>query len=72
MASKHYPGRTFKTISLPLWIGKILGYISTSLTLLLGLRYPIFDPTAYSLLHISSNLDFDCEKLKKLLSEKIC
>lgn len=72
VASKHYPGRTFKTISLPLWIGKILGYISTSLTLLLGLRHPIFDPTAYSLLHISSNLDFDCEKLKRLLSDKIC
>lgn len=72
VASKHFPERSFKTICLPLAIGKVLGCISTGLTLFFGLRHPVFDPTAYSLLHISSNLDFDCEKLKRLLSEKIC
>ena len=72
IAAKHFPQRKFKTLCLPLWIGKILGFISTGLTLLFGLRRPLFDPTSYSLLHISSNLDFDCEKLKRLLSDKIC
>jgi len=66
---KYFPTKKFKTIVFPMWFGKIIGATSSYLSNLFKLKQPIFDPTSYSLLHISSNLDFSCEKLKKLLNE---
>lgn len=70
-ASKYFPDKKFKTLFLPLWCGKLAGYISVKLTQILKLKKPLFDPTSYSLLHVSSNLDFGREKLDALFSENI-
>ncbi|MDD3436801.1 MAG: NAD(P)-dependent oxidoreductase [Candidatus Gastranaerophilales bacterium] len=67
IAKKHFPNKRFRTIMLPFWTGYILGIISTSLSNLLKLRQPIFDPSHYAIYHVSSNLDFSCEKMKKVL-----
>lgn len=72
IARKYFPDKKFRTICLPIWAGKIIGFASTSLTKIFRLKNPLFEPTSYSLLHISSNLFFSCEKIKKLISEKKC
>ncbi len=73
IATKNFPDKSFKNLYLPLWVGKLLGAISTILSNLLGLRDPIFDPTFYAVHHVSSNLDFSGKKMEdaiKTLEEK--
>lgn len=67
IAQKYFPNKTFKTITLPLWIGKSLGFISTICSNLLNKKHPIFDPTFYAVHHVSSNLDFSSDKMQKIL-----
>ena len=64
---KYFPNKKFKTITLPLWIGKFIGLISTSVSNIFGLKHPVFDPTFYAVHHVSSNLDFSSEKMKKAI-----
>ena len=73
IAAKYFPEKAFKNIYLPLWLGKLIGLISTCTSNLLKLKEPIFDPTFYAVHHVSSNLDFSCEKMLeaiKILDEK--
>ncbi len=67
IAKKYFPNKTFKELYLPMWIGKIIGFISMVLSNILKLNNPIFDPTYYSLHHIGSNLDFDNKKMLRAL-----
>ena len=67
IASKYFPEKQFKNLYLPLWAGKFIGFISTSVSNLFKLKEPIFDPTFYAVHHVSSNLDFSCEKMKKAI-----
>lgn len=67
IAQKHFPNKKFYTFMLPLCIGHILGWISTTLSNHLKLKHPIFDPSHYAVQHISHNLDFSCAKLKLIL-----
>ena len=57
----------FKTITLPFWFGKMLGFVSTTLSNMLKKRDPLFDPTYYAVHHVSSNLDFSSEKMEKAI-----
>ena len=68
IAKKYFPNKNFKSIYLPLWIGKIIGFISSFLSDIFRLKKPLFDPTYYSLHHISSNLDFDNQKMLKAIN----
>ena len=73
IAQKNFPDKSFKNLYLPLWVGKLIGFISTTISNLLGLKDPIFDPTFYAVHHVSSNLDFSSEKMEeaiKTLEEK--
>lgn len=63
IASKYFPQKQFKTLCLPFWTGKLIGFISTTLSNLLKLKDPIFDPTFYAVHHVSSNLDFSSDKM---------
>ena len=67
IASKYFPDKKFKNLYLPMWLGKLIGLVSTIISNTLNLREPIFDPTFYAVHHVSSNLDFSCEKMKKAL-----
>ncbi len=64
LAQKYFPEKTYKTITLPMWVGKTIGLISTVLSNILGLKRPLFDPTFYAVHHISSNLDFSGENME--------
>lgn len=67
IAKKHFPDKTFRTITFPFGVGYILGWISTTLSNFLKLNHPIIDPSLYALYSVSSNLDFRGEKLKLIL-----
>lgn len=67
IGKKYFPDKKFKTITLPFWIGKVLGFISTAISNILGLTHPIFDPTFYAVHHVSSNLDFSSKKMEKAI-----
>ncbi len=64
---KYFPDKHFKSLYLPLWIGKLLGLISTFTSNILHKKNPIFDPTFYAVHHVSSNLDFSSEKMQKAI-----
>ncbi len=68
IAARYFPDKKFKNLYLPLWVGKVLGIISTTLSNLFNLRQPLFDPTFYAVHHVSSNLDFSSAKMEKALS----
>ena len=68
LIGKYFPDKKFRTITLPMWVGKIIGLTSTVLSYILMTKYPIFDPSYYALHHISSNLDFDNSKMLKILN----
>ena len=73
IAKKYFPEKVFKNLYLPLWVGKLIGLISTTISNVLNLREPIFDPTFYAVHHVSSNLDFSSDKMLeaiKTLEEK--
>jgi nucleoside-diphosphate-sugar epimerase len=73
VASRYFPQKTYKSICLPLWVGKLIGFVSTFLSNTLKLRDPLFDPTFYAVHHVSSNLDFSCDRMLeaiKMLEEK--
>ena len=67
LCRKYFPNKTFKRIYLPLWFGKLLGFISTTVSNWLNLKSPIFEPTAYSIKHLTSNLDFQGKQFSRLL-----
>ena len=68
IAKKYFPEKNFKTLYFPLWFGKNIGFISVFLSDILKLKKPLFDPTYYSLHHISSNLDFNNQKMLKAVN----
>lgn len=69
VGEKYFPDKKFKTITLPFWFGKLLGLISTTVSNMLKLRDPLFDPTFYAVHHVSSNLDFSSEKMERVINK---
>ncbi|MBP3821475.1 hypothetical protein J6G99_07530 [bacterium] len=67
IGQKYFPQKKFFRIYLPLWFGKFLGLISTMISNIRGLKEPWFDPTFYAVHHVSSNLDFNCDKMEHAL-----
>lgn len=67
IAQKYLPDKNFKTITFPFWVGKLLGFISSTLSNLLKLKEPIFDPTYYAVHHVSSNLDMSSKKMEEII-----
>ena len=68
IAKKYFPDKTYKTITLPLFVGKSFGLISTLLSNFLHKNHPVFDPTFYAVHHVSSNLDFSSDKMEKIIN----
>ena len=57
-AARLFPGRRFRTLCLPMWVGILVGRLSSGLANLLGRTHVLFDPSYYALRTVSSNLDF--------------
>ena len=69
LAQKYFPEKKYKSITLPFWIGKFIGFISTTISNLLKLKHPVFDPTYYAIHHVSSNLDMSSEKMNAVIEK---
>lgn len=67
VAREYFSEKIFRSITLPLWLGKIIGLSSTLLSNLLGRTTEIFDPTYYSVYHVASNLCFSCKRQNEVL-----
>ena len=67
VAAAHFPNKKFASITVPFWVGKLLGRISTTLSNLLGRTEQLFDPSFYAVHHVASNLDLSCARQQKAL-----
>lgn len=67
VAKKYFPEKKYMTITLPFCFGQVIGYISTTLSNMLSLKNPIYEPTLYALYSVSSNLDFSCKRMKQAI-----
>ena len=57
-AARLFPGRKYRTLCLPMWLGVCIGRLSSSIASALRLTHVPFDPSYYALKTVSSNLDF--------------
>ena len=57
-AARLFPGRKFRTLCLPMWLGVCIGRLSSFIAAVLRLSHVPFDPSYYALKTVSSNLDF--------------
>ena len=57
-AARLFPGRKFRTLCLPMWIGVCIGRLSSFIAYMLRLSHVPFDPSYYALKTVSSNIDF--------------
>jgi nucleoside-diphosphate-sugar epimerase len=59
--------RRRRSLTLPLWMGLSIGAVSTTLSNLLNLNHPLFEPSLYGARHISHDQWFDSTKSIALL-----
>jgi nucleoside-diphosphate-sugar epimerase len=58
VAAEHLPGKRYRSITLPFWLGEALGLGVSFVSDLLDLDHPFMDPTRYGLHLANRNLDF--------------
>ncbi len=58
LIAQTYLGRSPKPITLPLALGKALGWLISQISSRLGQAQPFMDPSLYAVQSVSSNLDF--------------
>ncbi|MBI9018357.1 MAG: NAD(P)-dependent oxidoreductase [Phycisphaerae bacterium] len=68
VAKAYFPGRKYKSITLPFWLGLVIGSFVSIISNTFNLSHPFIDPSLYALYSVSKNLDFD-EKLFRSLKE---
>lgn len=66
VAAQYYPGRHFRTITLPYALGVVLGGAVSAISNALNLKHPLTDPSLYALRSVSHNLDFSNTRLREL------
>ena len=57
-AARLFPGRHYRTVCLPMWIGVCIGRLSSFLAAAMRQTHVPFDPSYYALKTVSCNLDF--------------
>lgn len=58
LASVYLPKKKLRSVTLPLWMGELIGLPVSAISNLLNLDHPFADPSLYALHSVSSNLDF--------------
>lgn len=70
IAKEYFPSRKYKSITLPLRLGIVIGSLITLISNLLNLKKPFMDPSLYALYSVSSNLDFSADLFHALKNDK--
>lgn len=68
IAGEYYPGRDFRSITLPLWLGLTFGWLVSAISNLLGLHHAFTDPSLYAVQTVSANLDFSVKLLNDFIT----
>ena len=68
LARIYLPEKQFRSVTLPFWVGAVVGAAVSAVSNLLNLRRPFMDPSHYALYAVSRNLDFSNAALKRLLA----
>jgi nucleoside-diphosphate-sugar epimerase len=68
VADIYLPGKRFRTITLPMTLGAVLGLPVEWISSALNLRHPFMDPSHYALHAVSANLDFSHARLNDLFA----
>ena len=68
LAELYLPGKRFRTVTLPRWVGLAPGAVISGISTLGNRAHPLTDPSLYALYTISSNLDFSNRRLLSLFA----
>lgn len=68
VAEVYAPGRRFRTLCLPFWVGAAAGAAVTALSNAAGLDHPLADPSHYAAYAVGRNLDFGDRRFRALLA----
>ena len=66
VASVYLPGKTFRSLMLPRWLGLVFGTCVSTISNALDANQPITDPSHYAVRTVSSNLDFSNADLRAI------
>lgn len=69
LAAVFMPEKTFKTVTLPFWMGAGFGFAVSTISNILNLPRPCADPSLYALYSVSRNLDFSNERFTELAAK---
>lgn len=69
IARIYFPEKIFKTITLPFWVGYIIGAAVSWISNFLNLQVPFMDPSLYALYAVSRNLDFSNKRFLTILEK---
>lgn len=69
LARVYLPHKAFKTLTLPFWVGYIIGAFVSAISNVLNLDRPFTDPSLYALYSVSRNLNFSNQKLQDLFEQ---
>lgn len=67
VAGTFFPGKRFKSITIPCLVAAPVAHLITAISNLLGLAQPFADPSHYALLSVSNDLDFSNRRFLQLL-----
>lgn len=68
VAEVFLPGRRFRTLALPLWVGAAAGAAVTALSNLLRLDRPFADPSHYAAHAVARDLDFSDRRFREWMA----
>jgi nucleoside-diphosphate-sugar epimerase len=68
VADVFLPGRRFRTVCLPMWVGVTVGAAVSAFSNALGLDHSFMDPSHYAVYAVSRNLDFSDRRFADLMA----
>jgi len=68
LADAYLPGKDFRSLCLPLWLGHALGWAISMASNAMHLDHPFMDPSLYAAHSVSSDLDFSNQRLRELFA----
>ncbi len=72
IAKKYFPGKKFKKLNLPMWLGYIIGNFISLISNIFNLKEAFIDPSYYAVLTAKSNLYFSSSRLEELIDVCRC
>jgi len=67
VADVFLPGKRFRAVCLPAWIGLAVGAVVSGVSNALNLDHPFADPSRYAVHAVSRNLDFSNRRMTRLM-----